>query len=252
MKKLFLLAAVALAACSKEHATVALDKSNTDNLPMDIVIDDSIKIHLVSDTSLDLRLLVGEHVLKAKGLSKTFEVEKEGGIINLDNTEYVLYGIEYATGKTNIFGGMHSELPILIDSFIVFKNREVLGKKVPVSDKSLLEKLPMIEKNVSAPGEKGKAHFTKVGKDQFYIPKFWDYNLNDEIPETIEIKGPSGIVKKYAAMRARYFLFSLYLGNTEYSARTIADVKAGLFDREQEMAQDSIPSEESIPVKESN
>lgn len=238
---MLLLAVVALAACgSKQKAVVALDKSSADNLPMDLTIDDTLKIHLVSDTCFDLNLVEGEHVLKSKNLTKSFEVKEGGGIINLDNTEYVLYGIEYSSSKVG-FGGLKSETPIIIDSFIVFKNREVFGKKVPMSDKKLLAMLPKIEKNVSTAEGRKTAKFTKVGKDQFYIDKFWDYNLNDHIPETIEVKGISGNKTKYAAMRADYFLLSLYLGNTEYSARTIADVKAGLYDKEQELANDSIP-----------
>lgn len=241
MKKLILLLAVALlAACgSKQKAIVVLDKSSADNLPMDITIDDTMKIHLVSDTCFDLNLTEGEHVLKSKSLSKTFEVKEGGGIINLDNTEYVIYGIEYSSSKMGL-GAMRSETPILIDSFIVFKNREVFGKKVPMSDKKLLSMLPKIENNISDSNAKKTSKFTKVGKDQFYIHKSWDYNLNDPIPETIEVKGISGSKTKYAAMRADYFLLSLYLGNTEYSARTIADVKAGLYDQEQEPAKDSI------------
>lgn len=237
---MLLLAVVAFAACgSKQKAVVVLDKSSTDNLPMDITIDDTIKVHLVSDTCFDLNLLEGEHVLKSKNLTKTFEVKEGGGIINLDNTEYVIYAIEYSSSKMSL-GSMRYETPVLIDSFIVFKNMEVFGKAVNTSDKKLLDKLPEIEKNVADANTK-KAKFTKVGKDQFYIHKFWDFNLNDHIPETIEIKGVGGSTMKYAAMRADYFLLSLYLGNTEYSARTIADVKAGLYDKEQELAKDSIP-----------
>lgn len=243
MKKLILLAVVALAACgSKQKAIVVLDKSSADNLPMDITIDDTLKLHLVSDTCFDLNLLEGEHVLKAKNLNKTFEVKEGGGIINLDNTEYVIYGIEYSSSKMGI-GSMKSETPILIDSFIVFKNKEVFGKKIPMSDEKLLTMMPKIEKNVSDADAKKINTFTKVGKDQFYIHKSWDYNLNDQIPETIEIKGVGGSTIKYSAMRADYFLLSLYLGNTEYSARTIADVKAGLYDKERELAKDSIPAD---------
>lgn len=243
MKKLMLLlAVVALAACgSKQKAVVVLDKSSADNLPMDITIDDTMKIHLVSDTCFDLNLLEGEHVLKSKNQTQSFKVKEGGGIINLDNTEYVVYPIEYSSSKLGI-GSMRSETPVLIDSFIVFKNREVFGKKVPMSDKKLLEMMPKIEGNVVSDVDAKKTHkFTKVGKGQFYIHKSWDFNLNDHIPETIEIKGVGSSTMKYAAMRADYFLLSLYLGNTEYSARTIADVKAGLYDKEQELAKDSIP-----------
>lgn len=242
MKKLMLLALVALAACgSKQKAVVVLDKSSADNLPMDITIDDTMKIHLVSDTCFDLNLLEGEHVLKSKNLTQTFKVKESGGIINLDNTEYVIYPIEYSSSKLSI-GAMRNETPIIIDSFIVFKNKEMFGKKVPTSDKKLLAMMPKIEKNVVSDVDATKTHkFTKVGKDQFYIHKSWDFNLNDHIPETIEIKGVGGSTIKYAAMRADYFLLSLYLGNTEYSARTIADVKDGLYDKEQELAKDSIP-----------
>lgn len=238
-----LLAVVALAACgSKQKAIVVLDKSSADNLPMDLTIDDTLKIHLVSDTCFDLSLPEGEHVLKSKNLSKTFDVKEGGGIINLDNTEYVIYPIEYSSSKIGI-GSMRTETPILIDSFIVFKNREVFGKKVPMSDKKLRELMPKIEKNVSDAHANKTRKFTKVGKDQFYIHKSWDFNLNDNIPETIEVKGIGGGTMKYAAMRANYFLLSLYLGNTEYSARTIADVQAGLYDKEQELKKDSIPAD---------
>lgn len=240
MKKFLVLAALALVACSKNKATVAIDKSSDENLPMDITIDDTLKIHLVSDSSFNVILTEGEHVLKSKNLTKTFEVKEGGGIINLDNAEYVIYGIEYSSSKLGL-GGMKRETPILIDSFIVFKNQEVFGKKIPMSDKKLVEMLPKIEQNVSGKDGKQTAKFTKVGKDQFYIDKFWDYNLNDEIPETIEVKGISGSKTKYAAMRANYFLLSLYLGNDEYSARTIADVKAGLHDKELEMGTEMSP-----------
>jgi hypothetical protein len=253
MKKIsLLLAVIALSACSKESATVVLDKSSSDNLPMEVVIDDTMKIKIVADTSIDIHLLVGEHTLKAKNVDQKFTVKKEGGIINLDNTEYVIYPVEYSTSGKSPFGGLKNGGPILIDSFIIFKNREVLGKVIPTSDKQLMTLLPKLEENEKNPVETEKAQFMKLGKNQFYIHKFWDYNMNDVIPETIETKGISGTVVKYSVMRANYFLLSLFLGNDGYGARTIANVKDGVYDKEQEMAKDSVSVDEGMSGAQSN
>jgi hypothetical protein len=253
MKKIFLLITViALSGCSKESATVVLDKSSSDNLPMEIVIDDTMKITLVADTSMDIRLLEGEHTLKAKNIDQKFTVEEGGGIINLDNTDYVIYPIEYTTGGVNALGRIQSGAPILIDSFIVFKNREIFGKIIQPSDELLKNQLPEIENRDKNHVVSKNKTFQKLGKDQFYIHKFWDYNLNDHIPETIEIKGNSGSVVKYSAMRANYFLLSLFLGNDGYGARTIANVKDGLYDKEQQLAKDSVSVEDGLSGAESN
>jgi hypothetical protein len=235
-----------LSACTTNPADVVIDKNGKDSSNTKITIDGKMVIHLKGDSTTVIKLLPGEHFLQVNDSSKrNFSVTEKGGILNLDNQEYVMYEITYKNSDYN--GGIDFEkfrieqnfpvsAAILVDSFVIIPKTY----SAP-ADSTLRELLPKIfaENEQNGNADHSFNGLKKIGKGQLFIDKFWDYSMTDSLPETVEITtskyGLSGnTATRTCILRARHFLLSVILsGKEEYYVKSLKQIREGREDKKE-------------------
>ena len=130
--------------CSYPAVTVVIDKKDLSNGK--ITIDDTMHC-LFSDSLIRVQLIPGRHIIRyGNNEQKDFFVRTNGGLLNLDNQEYVAYEVEYQDKESKIsfsMNAMTGKATILIDSFIIsqktgisFTSDSMLNTIVPILLKS--------------------------------------------------------------------------------------------------------------------
>lgn len=212
-----------------------------------IVIDDSLAYDIAIDTSILINLSVGKHILNINKIPKgDFFVNENGGMINLNEIEFVIYNINYEgsiaskLGMNNNTYNFRSNV-ILIDSFVVQEKiakdeypDSVLMKFLTGSDSTTIDQVTgkLAYKNMNN-------DFRNVGKGKIYIERDWDYGLTDTIPEQIETTGDANIgglttIEKSTIVSAKLFLIYAMLSKDEYIVKDIRDVRKGKNDSRKE------------------
>jgi hypothetical protein len=108
---------------NSDPVKVIIDKKATKSTK--ITLDGTQVLHVVSDTALPVMLKPGKHTVAVDdSTAREFTVGKSGGILNLDDREFVVYEIKYvAENRNNRLGfdlsSMVLKSTILIDSFII-------------------------------------------------------------------------------------------------------------------------------------
>jgi hypothetical protein len=117
---------ILLYSCSSEPVKVVVDFEKIDSLKKGIIIFDDKDTLNLEDTAVNIMLLPGKHSFKLNGsAAKEIKVGDKGGILNLDNKEYIAFEIEYAPPKEDdLYRGMRYKSAresaiLLIDSLII-------------------------------------------------------------------------------------------------------------------------------------
>lgn len=180
------------------------------------------------DSAIVLRLSPGLHKVSLDGEKpREFYVGREGGLLNLDSQAYIAYQVKYMEqgneGKRDMYD-LSAKAVVLIDSFIVMEGNMSVAPPpdsflVPYAEELLRTKngnyYPMAnirpgfesdyDSNASVYGLK------RFGKGQLFVDRFWDYELDGDIPERVLVPGKSGGMfpassKKIAIFREYEFL----------------------------------------------
>lgn len=243
----FLFSLILLSSCGGESFTgpvkIAINKRA--EKPIKIVIDGKETFNVKSDTTFAWTLSQGKHTVSVDdSTAREFTVGKRGGLLNLDDRDFVVYEIRYTSQDPSAIKGfdinsMIVKSTILIDSFIIVP-------KGPLSnaDSSLRKILPDLQKSKNGTyyaGYKGENEeafhgLTRIGKGKLFIDKFWDYNLADEIPETLTIQTSKYSVGNVSATRssimvADYFLIYAIMNQEEFTVKSIKSIMEGSEDK---------------------
>ncbi|MGC4100154.1 hypothetical protein [Ferruginibacter sp.] len=250
-KLLPLLCIIVLASCSSDPVKVVIDKKD---LATGKITIDGKEQYNFKDSVITVTLKPGKHsfVLNNDPV-KDFTVGEKGGLLNLDNQEYVAYEIEYAeqsSEKKFSLNSMTVKAMVLIDSFIILP-KGAFGRQSDSSIRNLLPKLKEAKNgnyyfSMSPNGNDYDVNESihgvkKFGKDKLYIERFWDYSLGEKIPESLTITTQKNAISFGASSTTRTSiihapLFSLMarLSPDEYLVKTIAEIEAGKQDKEEE------------------
>jgi hypothetical protein len=214
--------------------------------PTKITIDGSQVYNIKSDTALPVMLSSGKHTVAVNdSTAREFAVGNEGGILNLDDQVYVAYEIRYVSeDRNNGFGfdmnAMVLKSTILLDSFIIVpkgplsKADSVLRKMVP--------KLQASDGNYYTGGfdekNEGFHGLKKTGKGKLFIDKFWDYSMDEEIPQTIQVRTNSTFgttsTTRSSIMHANIFLLYAMMNEEEFTVKSLKSVMEGKEDQQKE------------------
>jgi hypothetical protein len=239
---------------------VVVDKKAADSTHYKIMIDGKIVLNFSGDSTTAVKLNPGEHYVQVNDSAKrNFTVTADGGILNLDNQEYVVYEIKY-TGQTNDgfngnlkdrladinmeMGQFRMRAAILVDSFIIFPKT-----KRPPPDSVLRALIPKLTGDSSNDNNNNRAYaygsLRKTGKGQLFVPKTWDYSMTDSIPETLTVTTSkysigSSTQTRTTILRARNFLFAVLLsGQEDYSVKSLSEIRKGSEDKKKTKEKES-------------
>ncbi len=241
-----IIALLLLSACSTSSVTVMVDKKFTDSSKVSMIIFDTKDTFYLKDTAVAVQLQPGIHKFTLdKNVAKEFTVGDKGGILNLDNQEYIAHEIEYGAAQKSSFSGfegMALKAMVLIDSNIITTKKGITTK----SDSALRRILPIIQKAkngnfFSFPMQNKSiadydtnetvAGIKKFGKDKLYIERFWDYTLNQEIPKTLQVRVnknaifSSSTTTRTSVMHAEMFLFYAMMNTEEYTVKSLKQIR---------------------------
>lgn len=236
-----MLAALVLLACSRTKTDVVIDNSYN-NLydsvtpsPKKVVIDDTMVLNLAADSTVIVKLEEGFHTVNVGNRKDTINVNKQGGMVNLNNIEYILYPIIYeaqkSLGSSSMPAALMNNRPVrkavLIDSFVVVMNEEGYEP----TDKALLNAVTRQPKGVDSVFKSQMKEFRKFGKGSFYIQKDWNFNYTDSIPETVQERS-SGYLQSAtstytAAMPLHRFLLAAMLNREMFTVKSLEEVRKG-------------------------
>jgi hypothetical protein len=237
-----------LASCNSKPVDVVLDQAAEDSLSHKILVDGKTLFNLKGDTTLAIKLVPGRHFLQINDSAKReFTVSEKGGIVNLNNSEYVVYEVKYTSGGAS---GLPEADPfrmksaILIDSFVIIPKT----RSTP-ADSALRALIPKLMKkqstaNTSLSNENVRG-LKLIGKDQFFIEKFWDYSMTDSIPETMQVQTNKYVINdnirtKTSIVRSGIFLLSVLLSDQdEYIVKSLHEIREGKEDKEKVKEQES-------------
>ncbi|MFP9098088.1 hypothetical protein ACLI09_03475 [Flavobacterium sp. RHBU_24] len=151
-----------------------------------------------------------KHTFTLNGSEPTaFNLREKGGILNIYNTEFVVYNVRYDEDDPNNEKYENAEINlmscVMIDSFLIFEKKfenqlkdpnelrkiitEISGKKNGNYKTYYDERQELIEGgDYDTLNTLDGFEFKKIGKDKIFIEKFWDYDMNDNIPEEITVR----------------------------------------------------------------
>lgn len=196
---------------SKEKVKLLIlrDPANSSHL----VFDEEDTVNCSGSCHLDSVFLSSDrHDYKWNGVDYSFTMPGNGAVLNLAGKEFVVVALEYEDNNTgkNYGGYAPYLLPnfILVDSFLIFKKVFIERLKDPESLKNILTNILQAENGNYAPlTAQEKLYnetnydtnqevwgFKKIGSRKVFIPKFWDFDLDQEIPEQIVISRPKHAV----------------------------------------------------------
>jgi len=208
-----------------------------------LIFDGKDTLTIARDTSLLYSTTEGVHKVSVNdSTAKEFTVGEKGGLLNLNNREFVAYEIKYVSqdnSRANFadFNDFVLKSTILIDSFVVVPNG-LLSK----ADSSIRQILPKLRE--SGTYYSGGIHesddafhgLKKFGKNKLFVDKFWDYDLFDEIPQTISVQTSKYAVGNTSATRSSIlpvntFLIYAFLNKDEFTVKSVKSIMEGTEDK---------------------
>ncbi len=241
---LLAMACALLASCNSDKVKIVVsrDEDNLLNKSKLMVIDDKDTIRM-QDTTFDIYITTGIHHLKFDtGEPVKIVVQKEGGMLNVDNQEFVAFEVSYEDipnghndkGLDISKARIYPTVAIIIDSMIITLATE--SHYVPYLDRQMLLDSLLASKNGNLmaldkiiPGydeSEAISKFKKFGKNKMYIHKFWDYHVNEDMPDTISIKKRksdfafSSTTSRTTVLPASTFLLLAMMAPDEYLVRS--------------------------------
>ncbi|MBS7253198.1 hypothetical protein [Flavobacterium branchiicola] len=179
-----------------------------------------------------------------------FKLSNKDGILNTSKNEFILMDIEFASEGTEMdpmeIGKIEFSSYVLIDSFLICKKRFENELKDPIKLNMIIDTISVskngnytttdyerdyssqYDETISAPF----SGFKKIGSQNIFIEKVWDYDLNQKIPEEISVQTRSDAANNYVQKRnkttiviAKDFLKYATIMVSEYS---VIDIKEHL------------------------
>lgn len=232
-----------LFSCSSENKKLNILIDAHYGKAVKLVFDGKDTLKIAKDTSLVYSITSGIHKVSVNdSAAKEFTVSEKGGLLNLSNREFVAYEIKYVSqdnSRANFadFNDFVLKSTILIDSFVVVPNG--LLSKADSSIRKILPKLResgtyytggAIENDDAFHGLK------KFGKGKLFVDKFWDYDLFDDIPQTISVQTSKYAVGNTSATRSSIlpvstFLIYAILNKDEFTVKSVKSIMEGTEDR---------------------
>lgn len=193
-----------LASCSGKKLSITYNANYCkDHI---VKIDDTLILKADSKNLFSkIDLSRGEHTLKVDaGKPVTFEV-KENGILNIAHQEFVIFPIKFSYGDRKPQGIVMNTsfgVPnfVVVDSFVV-GNPSIMKDIAPKMKREEILELG-----------NGQEHteLRKTDSNQLVIKQDWDYDINDEIPRSIELSVQKGIKSaddyRKKVLEARHFM----------------------------------------------
>ncbi|MFM9985428.1 MAG: hypothetical protein ACKVOK_09380 [Flavobacteriales bacterium] len=199
--------------CSCEDPIKIIVVGDESLISKNIVFDeeDTLILSGVLDTVL-LRPTQLHSVSIDGAVSQKFNFDHNGGILNLANREFVAFTIEYQQENPkhpNYTFQLELRNCVIIDSNLVYNISNDLTPITEDSIKSIIDSIALKKYGNYRPEvveyrqnkkfsrgfdfqnydtSTGVTVFKKFGKGELFIKKFWNYGLDEEIPETIQIK----------------------------------------------------------------
>jgi hypothetical protein len=241
---------------SNKPVKVVID--NADGDTSTVVIDGKTTVKLQGDTTMIVELKPGKHSLVVNnGKAQEFKVGRKGGLLNIDNVEYIAYEVEYSASKLSgsglNFSGNTLKAMVVVDSFLIKEK----GSMSPVSENLMQQKLDEIMKDPDGnifPTKMGETDIhglRKFGKDKLFIDRFWDYNMTEEMPERIQIRARKGDLNASSSrsqiVRAKLFLLMAMLNRDVYEVRSFESIRTGKKDEEMAMDDEEGEGGETAP-----
>jgi hypothetical protein len=171
----------------------------------------------------------------ADGRSLTFRVGNKPGLLNPDSNAFVVFSIDYRSNQSANQGPKVIVGYVLVDSFLVYRKpfpQDHLDDDLALRiAERLREKgnyaeaiMPMGRRPLKTYAtSKDVAGVRSIGPDQVFTERFWDYDLDQEIPEAITASVQEGMEefdterKRTAIMEARKFLLFATLSPDVYA-----------------------------------
>jgi hypothetical protein len=212
---------------------------NADGDTCTVVIDGKTTLKMIGDTAITVELKPGTHnVAVNKEKPREFKVGGKGGLLNIDNVDYIAFEVEYAPqnkyGNDNLnMHNMRITDMVVVDSFLIREK----SKFRLMSDSVLRKRLPEFMSDpdgnigIGKFEHEGLNGLKKVGKNQLFVDRFWDYHINEEMPETIEIRTRKGDIMTSSTRskitRASTFLIMAMINRDIYEVRSFESIRSG-------------------------
>jgi len=165
--------------------------------PSDFVKDNKVIIngehnlvdHVGEGTHSFIKIAVGEFSVDVNGKTTKLNTAK-GGLLNLNEEEYVIYPIFYTSDFQKENTGLF--VPIIVDS-VVYLNKNSALLKLPEN-----QQMPLILKEASKPYDSKRIKRQKtgvIGKKDFFAERSWELGIIDEIPDEITVYDKESALK---------------------------------------------------------
>ena len=160
----------------------------------------------------------------ADGRTLNFRVGDKPGLLNPDSNTFVVFSIDYRSDQSRSEGPKIIVGYVLVDSFLVYRKPFPqdhladdlalrLADRVREKGNYAEAIMPMGRRPLKTYAtSKDVAGVRSIGPDQVYVERFWDYDLEQEIPSTISASVQEGMEqfdterKRTAIMEAHKFL----------------------------------------------
>lgn len=230
--------------------TVKVKIIGSKNPTSDTLIFDSNDT-IIMNSSLDSIFLASNrrHTFTINNSKPTsFFVNGKEGILNIYKNEFVVFNVDYkkegSLGNRTGFGEIELSYFVLIDSFLVGKKKfetelkdiktfneiiDTISVKKNGNYKSIInERFRIVEGDYDSSNEM-LTGFKKIGKDNLFIEKFWNYDINERIPEELSVqvrdedKEYDQSLTKSAIVLANDFLANAKIWTSEFIVIDVRD-----------------------------
>ncbi len=247
MRFIYLLSIILLCSCAGKPIKVLVMREESENA--DTLVFDG-EDTLITSASMDSVFLSArsKHSFTRNGSNpKEFFTGDKKGLLNLDDAEFVVFDIEYEAENLPKSRGSANYIVnyAIIDSTLIYNSLaeidsveylhaiidSVLSSK---SGNYTIASMGRSSKRIYEDADSPVVHgFKMIGKNKLYIEKFWDYDMDETIPETIAIRVSSndpysgrGEVKR-SIMPAFGYLFYASMSSDTHTVVDIRDYLKG-------------------------
>lgn len=224
-----------LVSCSKIKTRVEVSY-NPSTQKGTLLVDDEFPFKLSADsTSVSILLDPGNHKFKLNNGKEFIQnIPQKGGLLNLNDENFVTLIQPYGSGgdENSIFGNNKdismNEHFVIIDSMIYFYKKDTLQD---ISDAHIKKVLEINNKS------RVQNSFMEYYEKKKFIPKDWDFGLNEDFPETIKERSSSsgsmriGLTYKSKIIQAPLFKLYAMMTPQYFVVRNLKDIEENKLDK---------------------